>query len=184
MINLETARLNIRNYSSDDWQDLAELGITYEKSEYAKYDEGPWPNDPEEYKGIAESFSKEDDFLAIVLKEEQKLIGLIAKFKSKDKENEFSFGYNFNSNFHGKGYALESCKVVIKYMFAELNAVNIIAGTAKINEPSIRLLKRLGFKKVGEKIHSFRKDEEGKPIEFIGVDYLLTKPSWLEQQSQ
>ncbi|MBY9002323.1 MAG: hypothetical protein KGD64_15490 [Candidatus Heimdallarchaeota archaeon] len=61
-------------------------------------------------------------------------------------------------------------------MFDTLNAVSITAGTAKVNELSNRLLKRLGFEFVREKKISFRKDEKGKPIEFVGVDYTLSRP--------
>ncbi len=54
MIKLETERLIIRNFKSDDWKDIAEIVMDYEQSEYAIYDHGPWPNNLEEYKGIAE----------------------------------------------------------------------------------------------------------------------------------
>jgi len=101
------------------------------------------------------------------------LIGLI--FKAQKEGKKFEFGYNFHSDFHGKGYATESCKAILDYMFDVLNAEIVTAGTAKINESSNNLLKRLGFELVGEKKISFRKDEEGNPIEFVGVDYVLKK---------
>lgn len=173
MIELETERLIIRNFDAKDWKDLAELAMKYEQTELAKYDEGPWPNNLEEYKGIVEGFAKGDDFLAVVLKENSKLIGLI--LKAKRDEEEYEFGYNFHSDFHGKGYATEGCKVTLDYMFNVLDAKIVKAGTAKVNIPSNMLLKRLGFQFVGEKLISFRKDEEGEPIEFVGVDYVLSR---------
>ena len=173
MINLETERFFIRNFSINDWEDLAELAMKYEETELAKNDEGPWPNDLEEYKGMVEDFAKGDDFLAVILKENMKLIGLI--FKGKKEENTFEFGFNFHSDYHGKGFATESCKVTLDYLFDALDAKLVTAGTAKVNEPSNNLLKRLGFKFVKEKKISFRKDEEGKPIEFVGVDYILSR---------
>ena len=173
MIELETERLIIRNFDAKDWKDLAELAMKYEQTELAKYDEGPWSNNLEEYKGTVEEFAKRDEFLAVVLKENSKLIGLI--FKAKKEEEEYEFGFNFNSNFHGRGYATESCKVILDYMFDVLNAKIVKAGTAKVNIPSNMLLKRLGFQFVGEKFISFRKDEEGKPIEFVGVNYVLSR---------
>ncbi|MCE7741827.1 MAG: GNAT family N-acetyltransferase, partial [Candidatus Heimdallarchaeota archaeon] len=169
MIRLETDRLIIRNFTLDDWEDLAELAMKYEQSELAKYDEGPWPNNLEEYKSIVKNFSEGDDFVAVILKEEKKLIGLI--FKAKKEEKRFEFGFNFHSDFHGMGYATESCQAVLDYIFKVLEAEIVTAGTAKINNPSNNLLKRLDFSFVGEKNISFRKDEEGKPIEFVGVDY-------------
>ena len=173
MIFLETERLTIRNFMVDDWMDLAELAMKYEETELAKYDAGPWPSDLEEYKSIVERFAKTDDFLAVVLKENDKLIGLIVKAKKEEKE--YEFGFNFHSDLQGKGYATESCKAVLDYMFEVLDAVLVTAGTAKINKPSNRLLSRLGFNLEGDKIISFRKDEKGKPIEFVGVDYSLSR---------
>lgn len=173
MIRIKTERLIIRNFIADDWKELAELAMKYEETELAKYDEGPWPTNLEEYKGIVENFAKSDDFLAVILKENKKLIGLIFKAQKEDKK--FEFGYNFHSDFHGKGFATESCKVILDYMFDVLKAEVVTAGTAKINESSNNLLKRLGFLLVREKKISFRKDEEGNPIEFVGVDYVLKK---------
>ncbi len=175
MIKLETERLIIRNFTFEDWEDISDIAMKYEKSEYAKYDHGPWPNSQEEYKKIADWFAKGDDFVAVVLKTEKKLIGWIAKARNKKKENEFNFGYIFHSDFHGKGYATESCRAVIKYIFEKLDAELIVSGTAKINEPSNKLLKRLGFTPIGETTQAFRKDEEGKLIEFVGVDYVIRK---------
>lgn len=180
MIRLETERLIIRNFSSHDWSDIAKIAIKYEESEYAKYDHGPWPSDLEKYKGIADWFSKGDDFVAVVLKPEQKLIGWIAKARREGKEKEFDFGYIFDRDFHGKGYATESCKAVIKHIFEVLHAEIIITGTAKLNEPSNRLLNRLGFNFDSEGIQSFRKDEEGNSIEFIGNEYSLSKKEYEE----
>ena len=173
MIRLGTEQLIIRNFTVDDWKDLAELAMKYEETELAKYDEGPWPSNLEEYKGIVENFAKSDDFLAVTLKENKKLIGLI--FKAQKEGKKFEFGYNFHSDFHGKGYATESCNAVLEYIFDKLNAEVVTAGTAKINKPSNDLLKRLGFHFVREKIISFRKDKKGIPIEFVGVDYILNK---------
>ena len=176
MIILETERLIIRNFKADDWMDLSELAMKYEETELAKYDEGPWPDNQEDYMGIAEGFAKGDDFLAVVLKENSKLIGLI--FKGDKGNGKYEFGFNFHYNYHGKGYATESCKVVLDFMFRELEAEIVIAGTAKVNKPSNNLINRLGFEFVGEKNISFRKDEKGNPIEFVGVDYSLMRKNW------
>ena len=181
MIKLETERLIIRNFKSDDWKDIAVIAMDYEQSEYTIYDHGPWPSNQEEYKGIAEWFVKGDDFAAILLKEEEKLIGWIAKGKIENKENAYNLGYIFHSSFHGKGYASESCKAIIKYIFEELQADEIITGTGKLNIPSNKLLKRLGFSKTGETKQAFRKDGKGNPIEFVGVDYRLSRDEWQEQ---
>ena len=177
MIDLETEKLLIRNYRVDDWKDLAELGMKYEETDLAKYDEGPWPDDLEVYKGMVQDLAKSDDFLAVVLKETKKLVGLIYKAAKENKK--YEFGFNFNTDYQGKGYASESCKVVVDYIFDILKANLITAGTAKVNAPSNKLLLKLGFKQVGEKTIAFRKDENGNPIEFEALDYVLKQEDWL-----
>ncbi|MHA2280671.1 MAG: GNAT family N-acetyltransferase [Promethearchaeota archaeon] len=173
MIELETEQLIIRNFTSSDWKDLFEIGVNYEKSEYAKYDHGPWPDSPEIYKGIVESWSKNDDFLAVVLKRNHNLIGFISLPRKSMRI--FDFGFVFHPDYHGSGYATEGCKVVVKHIFEVLKADQINTGTAKENTPSCNLLKLLGFTPIKEDIISFRKDERGKPIEFVGIDFTLSR---------
>ena len=47
MIKLDTNRLIIRNFLPDDWQDLQDVVVQYQASEWAKY-EDPWPTSTEE----------------------------------------------------------------------------------------------------------------------------------------
>ena len=51
--------------------------------------------------------------------------------------------------------------------------VNITAGTALNNTPSVRLLASLGFKQTGTEEVSFYKDAEGNDITFEGGTYEL-----------
>jgi RimJ/RimL family protein N-acetyltransferase len=54
----------------------------------------------------------------------------------------------------------------------------VITGTAAVNQNSCRLLERLGFQKIGEKISSFKNAEDGTPIEFLGYIYAMSKEQW------
>ncbi len=51
-------RLIIRYFTTDDWLEQHEIAMDHEQSEYAKYDHGPWADNLEGYKGIAEWFAK------------------------------------------------------------------------------------------------------------------------------
>jgi [ribosomal protein S5]-alanine N-acetyltransferase len=183
MKSIETERLVIRNFEIDDWQDLQELVLQREASEYAPYDQ-TWPTSDEEIKGVAEWFAGGDSFLAACLKSGDKLIGFIAL---NEDENEackaYGLGYGFNFDYHGKGYATEACRAVLDYAFSELGAELMNSGTTAKNEPSVRLLKRLGFKKVGEHTGSFRTDDQGEPIEFLGYTFELSRDAWAALES-
>jgi hypothetical protein len=95
MIAIETDRLTIRNFGSDDWQDLQEVAVQYRASEWAKY-EDPWPTSTEEVKGMAEWFAQ----------------------------------------------------AAMEYVFGPLAAEGILTGTHPANEPSVRLLEKLGLTEI------------------------------------
>jgi len=146
MMTIETDRLTIRNFGPDDWQDLQEMAVQYQASEWAKY-EDPWPTSTEEVKGMAEWFARGDDYLAVCLKGTGKLIGLIAIERRKEQEERVhNLGYVFHPDHHGHGYATEGCRAAMGYVFDQLEADGILTGTHPANEPSVRLLKRLGLK--------------------------------------
>jgi len=148
MISFEADRLIIRNFRPDDWQDLQEMTIGYQASESAKY-EDPWPTSTEEVKGMAGWFASGDDYLAVCLKATGKLIGLIAINRRGEGEGQVhNLGYVFHPGYHGQGYATEACRAAMDYLFGELAADRILTGTHPENEPSVRLLERLGLKEV------------------------------------
>ena len=148
MIAIETDRLTIRSFCPDDWQDLQEVAVHYQASEWAKY-EDPWPTSTEEVKGMVEWFAKGDDYLAVCLKATGKLIGLIAIERRKDQEGPVhNLGYVFHPGYHGRGYAAEGCRAAMKHVFGRLAADGVLTGTHPANEPSVRLLKKLGLKEI------------------------------------
>jgi ribosomal-protein-alanine N-acetyltransferase len=184
MIAIESNRLSIRNFKADDAESLREMILQKESSKYAIYDHA-WPTSEKEIKGIVEWFSSDDHYLAVCLKETGKLIGYIGLNPVGTQEGTgYDLGYCFNSDYHGQGYASEGCNTVIEYAFTELKAENLTCGTASENGPSCRLLNRLGFKKIDEGIISFRQTSDGKPIEFIGWGFELTRQDWQSTRSK
>jgi len=179
MRTVETQRLAIRNFPEDDWEDLREMILQYEASEYAVYGH-QWPTSEEELRGVAEWFSSGASFLAVCLKLTGRFIGFVALNPEEGHDEVvFNLGYVFNPDYHGKGYATEACRAIIDHAFAGLGAQGIITGTAEANRPSCRLLERLGLKRVGdESAESFRKSPDGKPIEFTGFMWALSKDEW------
>jgi RimJ/RimL family protein N-acetyltransferase len=149
MIALETDRLIIRNFAPDDWQELQEMVIAYQASEAAQY-EDPWPTSAQEVKGIAEWFAGGDDYLAVFLKGTGTLIGLVAIGRRQEQEGQIhNLGYVFHPGHAGQGYATESCRAAMGYLFDQLAADGILTGTHPDNKPSVALLKRLGLHEIG-----------------------------------
>ena len=179
MNTIEIDRLAIRNFSADDWQDLHEMILQYESSEYAKYDH-QWPTSAQEIKGVTQWFAGGDNFLAVCLKTTPKLIGFIALNREESQDCvAYNLGYVFNSDYYGQGYATEGCQAMLDRAFGPLAAERVITGTAVANQPSCRLLKRLGMRVTSQSTGSFRTAPDGKPIEFLGMTFAISRDEWL-----
>lgn len=173
MRELNTARLRIRNFVPEDWKPLQDMIVWYMSSPYAAFDH-PWPTSDDEIKGICAWFASTDDCLAVRLKDTDTFIGYVG-LNPEDQPGVFNLGYCFDVQYHGQGYAFESCKALIDYAFHELKAEKIVTGTADENVPSCKLLVKLGMEKVKSVVASFRNDENGSPIEFSGCAYELNR---------
>jgi RimJ/RimL family protein N-acetyltransferase len=150
MISLKTERLVIRNFEPDDWQALQKVVVAYQASDSAQY-EDPWPTSDEKVKGIASWFAGGDDYLAVWLKEGGTLLGLVAINRRTDQEAPiYNLGYVFHPGYGGQGYATESCRAAMAYLFDELEIEGILTGTHPDNKPSVALLKRLGLREIGD----------------------------------
>lgn len=58
-------------------------------------------------------------------------------------------GYKFSSAFHHRGYACEAMRKIVGLIFDEIGLHRIVAWVQPDNEPSIRLLESVGFKREG-----------------------------------
>lgn len=179
MIKLETERLLLRNFEAKDWEDLLEISQEYEQSDMGQYDQ-EYPQTPEGIKEVVEILGSGDEFAAVVLKNQPKVIGVVQFQRKKDYVDEVVHGLGgiFNSEFRGKGYAFEAFKVVLEYLFEELGIDRCIAGTAVVNNKSRKLIERLGFREVNQKQVHFRTDPHGNPINFMYVIYEFSRKDW------
>jgi len=175
---VQTSRLTIRNFVAEDWPGLLALARQHEASEYAAYDH-TWPTGEAEIQGVARWFAEGDSFLAVALRATGEFIGFVSLNRAEtDDCAEYGLGYRFAAAHQGKGYATEACLAVLERAFGDLAADRVTAGTAAANGPSCGLLARLGMVKTSEGVGSFRNDADGKPIEFLGYSFVLTRDAW------
>ncbi len=134
-----TQRLAVRKFMPDDYNDLADIladpDVTYFE---------PYPTFTREA-CIQEAvkLSDSDEFFAVVL--ENKVIG---KIYFSDKEyGTYELGYAFGADFQSKGYAYESIRGFMKYIFSKPGVRRIIAEIDTRNVKSENLAKRLGMRK-------------------------------------
>ncbi len=181
MLPIRTDRLTVRNFSIDDWKALHGIIAKYQQSEYALYDH-KWPTTEEGIRSVVEGFSQGDSFLAVSLRDTDRLIGFVALNCSSGggEVREFNLGYCIDSDYHGHGYATEACQALLGHAFGNLGADKICTGAAAANTPSVRLAERLGMKIIDEGISSLRTDEQGRPIEFLGLSFSISRDEWIE----
>lgn len=158
-MEIKTERLYIRTIRTDDWIDLKKIWNDFSKSEYAKYDVSHKKED-EEIKDCAYIFERCETHYVICIKEE--VIGYVEFLAT---EESYVIGYCFLSEYHGKGYAKESCQALLDY-YLNKGIKRFTAGVGLNNIPSVQLLKSLGFTQVRTEKVSFYKDEQGKDIDF------------------
>ncbi len=83
----------------------------------------------------------------VELKAENKVIGTVSIIETTYNYKIISIGYSFNPNYHNKGYATEALEVFLDFCFNTLKTERVEAKVLLNNEPSIKLLKKLGFNK-------------------------------------
>ncbi|MCL2284925.1 MAG: GNAT family N-acetyltransferase [Firmicutes bacterium] len=176
MIYLETNRLILRNYQLKDTNDFYELM----SQEFVARHQGFAPLSRERCEQSVTKMLDNDSYLACELKESGKVIGTLEQRKG-DSGN-YTIGYEFSEKYGKRGYATESVKALISYLFFTLDARRIEADMDEGNVNSWRLMERLGFRREAHFIEcetSFNeKDEHGNPILVNYFVYALLKKEW------
>jgi aminoglycoside 6'-N-acetyltransferase len=97
-----------------------------------------------------------------------KLVGDLA-LHALDEKNVFEIGFTIARQHQGFGYAKEAASKLLEYLFREASASKVFATCDRRNQPSINLLRKLGFQQQLEKTWV----EEFKG-ETVTVDYFET----------
>ncbi|WP_434450860.1 GNAT family N-acetyltransferase [Lentzea sp. E54] len=85
--------------------------------------------------------------LAVHLPEAGKVIGGVVLKWLSEKDRQGEIGYTLNPGFEGHGYATEAARAMLKLGFEDLGLHRIIAQCDPRNEPSWRLMERLGMRR-------------------------------------
>jgi ribosomal-protein-alanine N-acetyltransferase len=87
--------------------------------------------------------------LAIILKNEQKLIGDIGIGHYSNDKSKMEIFYFINSNYWNNGYVSEAVKVFLKYVKEHKLVTSLIGAVVPENIASIKILIKNGFQKIG-----------------------------------
>ncbi|MCH5198527.1 MAG: GNAT family N-acetyltransferase [Oscillospiraceae bacterium] len=151
---IETERLIVRDFKSDDVNDLYEILGDEETMENCE----PAYDFEKTQKFLEDFCIAKKGAVAAVLKDSKKAIGYIL-FKPLE-ESVYEIGWIFNKKYWRQGYAYEACSELIAHSFRELNVHKVVA-EAIDSHKSVGLMEKLGMKREGVQI-SQTKDHLGK----------------------
>lgn len=156
---LYTRRLEIRSFVREDWRGLVRIARDFQQSEYRYFDR-EMPTQKEQAQAAAAYCASTGLWFSVFEPGGEEMLGYVCFHL---ENGGLDLGYGFHSSAHGKGYAFESISALMELLGQVGIAEKFTAGTALQNTPSVQLLYRLGFVKVGEEEVCFY---EGHP--FLG----------------
>jgi [ribosomal protein S5]-alanine N-acetyltransferase len=142
---IETQRLLIRPFQSEDWHDVVEY--VSDPGVMAYIPGGPL-NEAQAGEFMARNAGEQAEEFAVSLKAERKLIGHIV-FHPWFAPRTYEIGWVFNKAYQGKGYATEAALAMLKYGFEVLGIHRLIATCQPENTPSYRVMEKLGMRREG-----------------------------------
>jgi len=167
---IETSRLLIRPFAASDADDLYEYlsdPVTY------VFEPGQ-PISREEAGKLASQRAAGTIFWAVVLKQENKLIGHLYFEPLEPREwLTWELGYIFNPKYQRQGYASEAAGALVGHAFAQFHAHRIMARCNPENTASWKLLEKIGFRREGHfrQCAFFRRDAAGEPVWTDAYEY-------------
>lgn len=170
-MKIETTDLIIRKFELEDENDLREYMMQRVNAEFEAYPDFTYQKGHEEIAFRTQS----DEFYAIELKKEHKVIGNI--YLGKRSFNARELGYVLNENYQNKGYGSDASKAAIQYMFTQ-GVHRIYAECAPQNTASWRLMEKIGMKREAHlrENAAFHQDANGQPIYWDTYIYAMLNP--------
>ncbi|WLD24372.1 GNAT family protein [Flavobacterium dauae] len=175
---IQTQRLTIRSIDFKDSVQVYKYRSNPEINQYLSF----VPESIEEVDQFIAKNPKEFNLpetwfqLAIVLKETSEVIGDIGVHFFGKENKQVALGYTLSNLHQNKGFATEALKNVIDFLFTNLNKHRIVLSIDPENKASIKLAKRLGFRKEGHFVKSlFFKNQWVDDVVFA-----LLKEEWLK----
>lgn len=147
---LESQRLRLRPLRADDAGDLFAL---YGDSGVTRYwNFGAWSQLAQAKAWLAERMTWGPPAAypwALADRDNDGLLGTVTLFLLNSRPGRAEIGYSLQSARQGQGLAREGVRRAIAFAFDELGLEHIEADVDPLNEPSWRLLERLGFQREG-----------------------------------
>ena len=148
-LRLETARLVLRRLEPAD----VPTAIAHEQDRAIMQ----WIRDPqplatieERANGLAAPFCGLDGewlALAIAPNGQQSMVGIVVCRVTVAANATMEVGYRLQPDVHRRGYCFEACVALCEFLFAQIGVRKLVAFCVADNEPSWRLMEKLGMRR-------------------------------------
>ena len=173
---IETERLLLRSWTYDDVDSIVEGLNNINVTKWMSHTPYPYTKkDAEEF--IKRAIDEKLYYFAIVLKEENKVIGGTQLRNVDIVQGTAGGGIWINEKYQGKGYGSEAWGARIKFAFEDLGLRRLENGYFEGNEKSWLMQKKFGYKQEGMRREKYIPLSTGK----ITNEYVtgLLKSEWI-----
>jgi ribosomal-protein-alanine N-acetyltransferase len=153
---LEGAKVYLRAADLDDWKEWTQLRHVSEA--FLQPWEPEWPKDCatrnfyiNHWRRLMRRWAQDREYSFLVFEKTTNALvgGVTISEIRRNSTHAGVLGYWMGMPYTGKGYMGEAAKLLCDFAFTSLNLTRIEASCMPDNEPSLRLLRRLGMKKIG-----------------------------------
>jgi len=145
---LETERLRLRPFALDDEAAVFALVSDPEIARFVRFEAHRTPADTRVFLELAAAHYRRGDLfaLAIVLREDEQLIGSCGFVGQAPERKAAEMGYWLGKPHWGKGYALEAARALVRFGFEQMSLERIEAKCYLENRAGQRVIEKLGMK--------------------------------------
>ena len=180
--SLFTNRLKLAVFSQSHVSELVRLNADPEVMRYF-----PATLNPEESVALLQRITEHQringySLFALHLKESDAFVGWCGLMKVPFFAHfapAVEIGWRLNKIFWGKGLAPEAAKSVLRFGFLELGLSEIVSFTAELNQPSLRVMQKIGMQCNPEDTFDHPKLPVNHPLQ-RHILYRSQKTDWLE----
>jgi len=176
MKTLETERLILRSWQESDLEDFYEYASVEGVGEMAGW---PHHENIDVSKTILNCFIDKGDVYAVLLKEQNKVIGSVGVHnQTKDPhykaDIQREIGYVLSKAYWGRGIMTEAVREVIKHAFEEIHVDVLWCAHSFVNLQSKRVIEKSGFRFYSNGFY----EAEAKSLSFDGKVHVMTKEDY------
>jgi len=160
---IDVDELSLRRIEYEDRADLFEIYSNPDVARYQFFE--PWTAEQIEDLVYSQSEVFAGDpgvpfVLVAVLRSQNKVIGDCQITINSVEDQQGEIGFTFNPEFSGRGFATKTVHAVLGYGFTRLSLHRIMAAVDVLNEPSWRLMERIGMRREAHFVHDNLMDGE------------------------